>query len=122
MTKAERTAKARHDKTLAVIDAVKRYDLHESTSWPELANLSNVTSVDNVSVDPEGVVIEPGGRFNGLANVFVILKYEEPGLETFEMAEGLLGEFKGHFDGDTARIDDLKVNAATLYPDHTMAS
>ncbi len=59
-----------------VAKTVENYDLSSSSAWSDLDELSSHTILERVEVDPEGVLIESGGKFKGVMNVYVTLQYD----------------------------------------------
>ncbi len=106
-----------HDSRVqAVIDAVQNFDLTESSSWSDLDALSTHTYVDEIEVDPEGVILEPESRFRGTMSVYVLLKYESEGEDGFETSDGFRGRFNGHFEAEAKPvIDDIEVDTSSFY-------
>jgi hypothetical protein len=104
-----------HEKVRAVIDAVREFDLSESAAWSDLDVLSTQTTVDGIEVDPEGVIIENGNRFRGIANVYVALRYGS-GPDSFETSDGFLGTFRGHLEKDGVPvIEEFTVDTAPFF-------
>ncbi len=99
-----------------VIQAVENFELTESQAWGDLDVLSTHTHVDAVEVDPAGVIIEPGDRFRGVANVYLLLQYGSDADDGFQTSEALLGKFKGHFDAaHKPVVEILSVDTSPFY-------
>ena len=115
MSDSRRRSK-RDNRVQAVIDSVQNFELSESSSWSDLDALSNRTYVDQIEVDPAGVIIERGGHFQGMMNVYVLLEYGSSGDDRFETSDSFLGRFKGHFDQKQAAvIDEISVDTSPFY-------
>ncbi len=107
-------------KIRAVIEAVREFDLVESAAWSDLGALSSQTTVDGIEVDPEGVIIEDGNRFRGIANIYVALRYG--GADSFETSDGFLGAFRGHLEKDGVPvIEEFTVDTSPFFAGEELA-
>jgi hypothetical protein len=93
------------DRRQAVADAVRDYDLAGSSAWSGLDELSTHTSIDEIEVDPDGIIIR-GNRFSGVANVYLTLQFGRNNDEGFHEAESFLGHFEGSFEGEDAVVEE----------------
>jgi hypothetical protein len=102
----------------AIMRAVSEYDLTQSDAWADLDALSTHTYVENLEVDPEGVVIDDD-RFKGIMNVYVLLQYGPSNQEGFQTSDAFRAWFDGHFQGQGAIIDRVKVDISPFYAGET---
>lgn len=104
----------RADRVGAVLQAVTDLDLTQSDAWSDLDELSTHTYIDDVEVDPEGIVLDDG-RFKGMMNVYVLLQYGRDNQEGFQTSDAFRGRFEGHFEGAAAIIDKVSVDTSPFY-------
>jgi hypothetical protein len=106
-----------------IVKAVRNFDIMKSATWKLLKSLSDETRVDNIDAHPAGVVIEPGSdRFNGLATVYVGLKYAGKDKNSIETSDRFPGEFKGYFKDGTPVIESLSLNTQAFSGEATPKS
>lgn len=98
----------------AVLQAISDFDLTSSEAWTQVASLSPNTLIDDVEVDPEGVIIE-GDRFKGVMSVYVVLQYGGAKKSAFQTSEAFRGQFHGHFNGASAVIDTVTVDVSPFF-------
>ncbi|MBV8686226.1 MAG: hypothetical protein JOZ90_05510 [Alphaproteobacteria bacterium] len=96
----------------AVAEAVSKYDLSESDAWSDLDELSTHTRVEQVEVDPDGVVVS-GDTFSGVANVYVTLQFGRDDEEGFHEGESFLGHFDGAFHDGKAVVERFSINTSS---------
>jgi hypothetical protein len=109
-------AKAGWERTQAVIDAIRHYNLTKSPSWKDLDALSTRTHVDGLEVDPAGIIFESEDRFRGVLNVYVVLEYASETNDEFQTSDSFLGKFKGHFNKKGYPvIDEIKVDTSPFF-------
>jgi hypothetical protein len=107
-------AEVSEDQRQAVRDAVEELELTSTSAWGDLDVLSTHTSVEDVEVEDEGVVIT-GDTFTGVANVYVTLQYGKNDDEGFSESESFLGSFQGHFEQGVPVIDNCTVDTRSFY-------
>lgn len=98
----------------AIMQAVSDYDVTQSEAWSDLDELSTHTYVDDVEVDPEGILID-GDSFKGIMNIYVLLQYGSDSQEGFQTSDAFLARFTGHFEDGHASIDSLQVDTSPFY-------
>jgi hypothetical protein len=98
-----------------VAKLVEAYDLSSDPAWSALDELSTHTALEGVEVDPEGVVLDKGGKFQGIMNVYVTLQYGKDADDGFTTSDSFLGKFEGHFEGDKPKIDAISVDTSSFY-------
>ena len=104
----------RADRVGAVLQAVTDLDLTQSEAWSALDELSTHTYIDDVEVDPEGIVLDED-RFKGMMNIYVLLQYGRDNQEGFQTSDAFRGWFNGHFEGAEAIIDGVRVDTSPFY-------
>lgn len=104
----------------AIAEAASNVQLTDMSAWIELDALSTHTSVDDVEVDRNGVVLMDDGSFNGVANVYVSLQYGKDTEEGFISSESFLAEFSGYVEDGSPVIQDMTVNTAGFYDDDSI--
>src|SRR5215211_751931 len=98
-------------RTQAIVEAIENFDIVDSPAWHDLDILSTHTHIDGIEVDPEGIIFEPEGRFKGVANIYVLLKYGSDKDEGFETTDSFRGYFQGHFEkGGKPIIENLSID------------
>ncbi|HYI47801.1 MAG TPA: hypothetical protein VEX35_04975 [Allosphingosinicella sp.] len=100
------------------MQAISEYDLTQSGAWTDLDALSTHTYLDDVEVDPEGIVLDDG-LFKGFLNIYVLLQYGSGKKEGFQTSDAFRGRFTGHFDGTVAVIDEVSVDTSPFYAGET---
>lgn len=94
-----------------IVDAVRKFDLAQSEAWPDLDSLSSDTSIDAVHVDPEGVILNVDGTFEGSASVYVNLDYGPE--EDLRTTEAFIGRFDGRLaKGKLPAIEHFRVDTS----------
>ncbi|WP_029031039.1 hypothetical protein [Salinarimonas rosea] len=107
-----RSAKQKHARIEAILDAAETYRVEGTPEWPKLAELSEETVVDSVRGNPDSVILK-GDRFSGIMNIYVILKVH--GDDPFEETDAFPARFEGHFEGPQAVIDTVDVSVRSFY-------
>jgi hypothetical protein len=98
----------------AIIDAMSKADLRKYEAWTALSELSSDTTVDNIYVDPAGIIVS-GNKFSGLAEISVALKYHSDSDRDLETSDGFEGQFEGHFERRRPVIDKVTVDTRAFY-------
>lgn len=98
----------------AVMQVMSDFDLTESQAWSDLDALSSNTYIDDLEVDPEGVIIEEN-EFKGVMNVYVVLHYGGNDDDAFDTSDAFRGQFSGHFDEDKAVVDSVTVDTSPFF-------
>ena len=101
----------------AVMQAIADFDLTQSSAWADLDALSSRTLIDDVEVEPEGIIIE-GDRFRGLMNVYVVLQYGGS-KDSFQTSDAFRALFEGHFSGSIAEIENVRVDTSPFFAGET---
>ena len=108
----------RAERVGAVLQAISNYDLTQSDVWSALDELSTHTYIDDVEVDPEGIVLDDN-RFKGMMNIYVLLQYGRDNQEGFQTSDAFRGWFNGHFEGADAVIDGVRVDTSPFFAGET---
>ena len=98
----------------AIVDAVSHAELSEYDAWSDLDALSNRTSIDQIEVDPEGIISKGDRKFKGIFNVYVALHYGG-NREELVTSEAFEGTFEGYFQDNKAIIKSMKVDTSPFY-------
>lgn len=103
------------DDIVKIIQMVKRVKLDQFPKVKhDLAELANETTVEKIGIDPAGVLVD-GKKFEGLAAVYVALKYHE-GSGDFTTSEAFRGKFRGHMRGNKEPvIDEFTVDTSPFF-------
>lgn len=115
---ANPTDPKRKERVGAVLQAVSDFDLTQSDAWSDLDELSTHTHIDEVEVDPEGIILDED-RFKGMMNIYVLLQYGRDSHEGFQTSDAFRAWFNGHFEGAEAVIDGVKVDTSPFYEGET---
>ena len=91
-----------------------RWKESELSAFQKLEALSDETTIDAVKV-PTRFIDGTREKFQGLANIFVALKFKGP--RGFEDSTGFKGTFTGHFnDNQDVVIDALDIDTKLFEP------
>ncbi|ATI82822.1 hypothetical protein A6768_24335 [Sphingobium yanoikuyae] len=92
-------------------------DPTEFDIWADLDALSTHTTIDDIEIDPAGIVLS-GENFEGVFNVYVSLQYGTDNEEGFTTSDSFLARFSGHFDeANSPVIDKSEVDTSSFYAD-----
>jgi hypothetical protein len=98
----------------AIVRAMREYDLTQSESWSDLDELSTHTYIDDVEVDPEGIVFH-GDSFKGVMSVYVLLQYGKDNVEGFQTSDAFQAHFEGRIEDDEVLIEGVSVDTSPFY-------
>lgn len=107
-----KSAKQKHARIEAILDAVEAFQVKETPDWHKLADLSEETVVESVRGNPDSIILR-GDRFSGIMNVYVILKVLSD--DPFEETDAFPARFEGHFEGERAVIEKADVSVRSFY-------
>ncbi len=103
-------------RTAKVLSAMSSYDLTSSSAWNELDVLATRVSIDDVEVDPAGILFDDAGEFRGSVNIYVVLRYGPDGDDGLETTESFRGRFHGRVSDDgIAEIADVTVDTSPFF-------
>lgn len=112
MASAPNQSDADRAKRDAVAAAARSFDVRGSPAWQDLSGISNDIELDDVEVDPAGIVLKDDW-FRGVMNLYVLLKFAGSGLES---AESFPAFFEGRFDADgKPTIERLDVKTGSFF-------
>ena len=100
----------------AIIEAIARYDLSESSDWIKLDELSTHTDFEEVDAVPEGIFESTSTDFEVIATVFVTLNYGSR-KERSSMSDAFPAYIKGQYNQSTfaVSIDEVSVDTSSFY-------
>jgi hypothetical protein len=98
-----------------ILRVIRNFDITVQPSWEQVKELSSDTVLEGLEVEPAGIVVD-GNKFEGVANVHVLLHYSADGGNPFNDAESLVGHFRGHLRKDkTPVIDEVQFDLEPFY-------
>jgi hypothetical protein len=117
MPRANRKAETPQPEMIGrIVAAVRQFDLRSDPAWSDLDLLSSNTVLESIEVDPEGVVLVPGGRFAGVMNVYVLLQYDPGSADSFTDSDSFLGQFEGYVDAEeNPVIEQVSVDTTPFF-------
>ena len=97
------------------MQAVADFDVEQSAAWRKLESLATQVFLDDLEVDPAGIVITER-EFRGVINLYVLLKYGSNTDNGPESAEAFRGIFRGELMPDgLAHVTELDVNVEPFF-------
>ncbi len=100
----------------AVLAAMSTYQLTDSSGWNALDSLATHVVIDDVEVDPAGIIFDEADGFHGAVSIYLVLKYGSATDDGPETTEAFRGRFTGHMSADdTAAIDDVTVDTSSFF-------
>ena len=99
-----------------IAEAAEKLEISDTNAWSNLDALATHVIVEGIDVDPESIVFEEKGKtFKGALNVYLTLQYGSNDDDGFSNGTSFWGLFKGHFEGNKPKIDDVSVDTSSFY-------